>query len=259
MIQGYDIYFDKVLLPVAPPKIKTDIRNKNKTIELINDGEVNLLKTPGLTEISFAILLPNKQYPFGKYLDGFKNASHFLSVFEQYKVSKKPFQFIISRTLPDGTVPFHTNLRMSLEDYNYEDTTAEGFDIKVTLNLKQYKDYGTKTAKITPVTRNTAVVASETKRADGAGANNLGKTYKIKSGDTLSNIAKKYFGKASLWKDLYLANQAIIEIAARKRGRKSSNNGHWIYPGTIILLSLTAPAKNTNSNSEVTLVGGLPW
>lgn len=232
MIQGYDVYLDKVLLPVAPPKIKTDIRNKNKTIELINDGEVNLLKTPGLTEISFTILLPNVKYPFGKYPDGFKNSAYFLGVFEQYKVSKKPFQFIISRTLPNGTVPFHTNLRMSLEDYSYEDTTAEGFDIKVTLNLKQYKDYGTKTVKIGA--NNTASVSNAPKRSTGAGANNTGKSYTIKSGDTLSNIAKSKMGKASLWRTLYSANQTVIENAAKARGKKSSNNGHWIYPGTVL-------------------------
>lgn len=249
MIQGYDIYFDKVLLPVAPPKIKTDIRNKNKTIELINDGEVNLLKTPGLTEISFTILLPNVKYPFGKYLDGFKNSAYFLGVFEQYKVSQKPFQFIISRTLPNGTVPFHTNLRMSLEDYSYEDTTAEGFDIKVTLNLKQYKDYGTKTVKITPAVNNAAVVSSAPKRAAGSGANNSGKAYTIKSGDTLSNIAKSKMGKASLWRTLYSANQTVIENAARARGKKSSNNGHWIYPGTVLRIPSTSPVVKKGASS----------
>ena len=101
---AYDVYFDKVLLPVAPSKIKTKIKNKNKTIELINEGEVNMLKDAGLTEISFVLSLPNQKYPFAKYPDGFKMASYYLDILEGYKKNKKPFQLIISRTLPTGKV-----------------------------------------------------------------------------------------------------------------------------------------------------------
>lgn len=42
----YDVYLDKILLPVTPSKIDTKIKNANKTINLINDGEVNIIKTP---------------------------------------------------------------------------------------------------------------------------------------------------------------------------------------------------------------------
>ena len=48
----YHIYLDDVLLPIAPSKIETKIKNQNKTVNLINEGEVNILKTAGLTEIS---------------------------------------------------------------------------------------------------------------------------------------------------------------------------------------------------------------
>ena len=135
---AYDIYFDKVLLPVAPPKIKTEIKNKNKVIELINEGEVNMLKDAGLTKVSFSIILPNQKYPFARYVNGFKNAAYYLGVFEEYKTSKKPFQLIIARTHPSGSVLFYTNLKVSLEDYDIEDNVNEGFDTKVTINLLQY-------------------------------------------------------------------------------------------------------------------------
>lgn len=233
---AYDVYFDKVLLPVAPSHIKTGIKNKNKVVELINEGDVNLLKSAGLTELSFTILLPNQKYPFAKYPDGFRQAAYYLGIFEQHKMSKKPFQLIISRTLPTGKVLFYTNLKVSLEDYNIEDDVTEGFDIKVTINLKQYKEYGTKTTNISAYVRKIPSSTTTSKRTAGSGANTSGTSYTIKSGDTLWNIAKKKLGSGSKWTTIYNANKTIIENAAKARGKASSNNGHWIYPNTTITI-----------------------
>ncbi len=42
----YDFYLNKMLLPIAPEKLELKIKNKNKTMNLINEGEINLIKTP---------------------------------------------------------------------------------------------------------------------------------------------------------------------------------------------------------------------
>ena len=60
----YKFYFDKDILPVTPGSITTTYKNQNKTITLINEGEVNLPKAPGLTEYSFKFMLPWCNYPF---------------------------------------------------------------------------------------------------------------------------------------------------------------------------------------------------
>lgn len=59
------------------------------------------------------------------------------------------------------------------------------------------------------------------------------RTYTIVSGDTLSGIGAR-FGKA--WQTIYAKNTAVIEAAARSHGRVSSSNGHWIYPGTKLVI-----------------------
>ncbi|WP_237775059.1 hypothetical protein [Clostridioides difficile] len=41
---AYDFYLDGVQLPIAPGKLEIKITNKNKTVDLINTGEVNILK-----------------------------------------------------------------------------------------------------------------------------------------------------------------------------------------------------------------------
>ena len=65
----YRFYIDETELPVAPGALNLKIRGANKTLTLINDGEINLLKIPGLTEINFDFLLPMSEgYSFcGEY------------------------------------------------------------------------------------------------------------------------------------------------------------------------------------------------
>lgn len=145
---GYDVYLGKTLLPIAPEKISMKINGKNKTYDLINDGEMNILKLAGLTTVSFTILLPAVQYPFATYTNGFKAPSYFLDALEALKQGKKPFQFIVTRKNDSmkGRIKLHnTNMTVSLEDYSVRDEAKEGFDIKVEVNLKQYKEFSTKT------------------------------------------------------------------------------------------------------------------
>lgn len=61
-------------------------------------------------------------------------------------------------------------------------------------------------------------------------------TYTIKSDDTLWDIAVKFYKSGAKWGTIYSANKDIIESTARKRGLKSSDNGHWIFSGTVLTI-----------------------
>ena len=115
---AYYFYMDKMLCPVSPSKLQMKIKGQNKTLTLINEGEINILKKAGLTDISFELLLPNVSYPFATYKSGFQNAMYYLDYLEKLKSDDKPFQFIVTRTLPNGKLLFDTNMTVSLEDYS---------------------------------------------------------------------------------------------------------------------------------------------
>jgi len=144
----YDVYLGRMLCPIAPDKIQIKISNKNKTLTLINEGEINVLKKAGLSEISFDLLLPNVKYPFAVYKDGFQTADYFLNILEELKTSQKPFKFKVVRQFPNGKMLFSTNMSVSLEDYKLSDDVKRGFDIAVSIKLKQYREYGTKICDI---------------------------------------------------------------------------------------------------------------
>ena len=219
----YYFYLDKLLLPIAPEKLQLKIGNNNKTLTLINEGEINILKKAKLTEIDFDILLPNVKYPFATYNNSFQNASYFLENIEKLKKSEKPFQFIVSRKMPNGKILFDTNIKVSLEDYTISEEAEEGFDVKVTIKLKQYKDYSTKTVQITIKQERPRPVVVQTPSRPATTAPTT-RTYTVVRGDCLWNIAKKYYGNGSQYTKIYNANRDKIK------------NPSLIYPGQVFVI-----------------------
>lgn len=59
------------------------------------------------------------------------------------------------------------------------------------------------------------------------------RSYTVVHGDTLSGIAGKLHVSGG-WQALYSENKATIEAAAKAHGKSSSDNGHWIFPGTVL-------------------------
>jgi len=232
----YDVYLDKMLCPIAPDKLQLKISNKNKTLVLINEGEINILKKAGLTEISFDLLLPNVKYPFAVYKSGFKKANYFLDYLENLKTSQEPFKFKVIRRFPDGKMIFDTNMKVSLEDYKPTDNAKEGFDIKVSVKLKQYRDYGTKTCNITFASSKPKIAppAPPRQTESSPAPKSENKTYTIKSGDTLWGIAKKFYGNGAEWMKIYNANTNVCGKPYTKGGVTYS----MIYAGQV----LTIPA-----------------
>lgn len=217
---AYTFYLGDVPLPVTPSKLEVKIKNENKTVKLINEGEVNVLKLPGLTEISFEALIPQVQYPFAEKL---QNATYYLNLLSKLKTEKKPFQFKVLRTKPKGQAMFGQDFKVSLEEYTITEDAKEGFDLKINIKLKQYRDYGTKI--LTPTENKTAgtveVTVEEQRPAETAPEV---KTYTVVSGDCLWNIAKKYLGNGSRYGEIYELNKDKIKVP------------NLIYPGQVLSL-----------------------
>lgn len=223
----YSLYLNKVLLPVTPSKVSIKINNKNKTMTLINDGEINILKQAGLTEINFDALLPNVKYPFATYKRGkFKDAEYFLNKLEALKKNNKPFRFILIRETQNDDELFDTNMKVSLEDYTITDDASNGIDITVSIKLKQYKSYGTKTVTIpavtTTVSTTTTVALSAPVETRAVESSPTPQTYTVVEGDCLWNICKQYLGDGSKCWDIATAN--------------GISNPNLIYPGQVITL-----------------------
>lgn len=204
------------ILPVTPKEMKIKINNKNKTIDIINLGEANILKMPGLSTIEFEFVAPAFQYP---YVTNYQPQGFYYYLLEKLKVEQKPFIFSILRQMPTGRYTYPSSFNVSLEDYTILETVDEGFDIIFSVVLKQYKEFATQRIQIKESTEGKKTVEKKQPRET---TKEPEKTYTVKKGDTLWNIAKKELGDGTRYKEIAKLNNI--------------SNPNKIYPGQVFKL-----------------------
>ena len=226
---AYDVYMGDCLLPVTPQKIQISINNNNETINLINQGEINILKKAGLTDIEFEAEIPQVRYPYAVYEDGFRSAGYYFDIFERLKTKKKSFQFIVCRKTPENKKLLNTNMKVSLEDYTITEEAGNGYDFKVKFKLKQYRNYGTKSVdiKITEEKPTPTATVEPERETDNSPVPKTAETHVVEEKDCLWKLAKRFYGDGSKYTIIYDANRGII-----------GGNPNLIFPGQV----LTIPA-----------------
>jgi hypothetical protein len=125
-------------------------------------------------------------------------------------------------------VGYPVNHDVYLAKYEASGVGAFG-DISYEIGFIEARHITIKTTKVEQ--KQAAASTTETKRPTTKST-----SYTIKSGDTLWGISVKHYKTGTKWKDIYNANKDIIEQTAKKYGRSSSNNGHWIYPGVTLTI-----------------------
>ena len=175
-----------------------------------------------------------RKYPYSRDPSDFQT---YFDKFKEFKEEKKSFRFIVARMTPGGRRLWDTNLLVALEEFEINESADEGDDVLITFQLKQYKEYGVKTLPASTKKTTTSTSTKSRSTSGNSSKKSSSKTYTVKNGDCLWNIAKKYYGNGAEWTKIYNANKSAIEADAKKHGKKSSSNGHWIWAG----LKLTIP------------------
>ena len=214
---AYEVYIDDMLLPIPPQKIPIKYPGQNETATLINGEEINITRPPGLAEISVDVVLPQMDYPCAMWDGSVEDAEEFISRLQDLKESGDAFEFIIIRD------SFDTNMDVTLEDYTVSDDVKEGLDLVVSVTMKEARHYGTKIMNFT-IIEDQATPTAETPEENRPAEQPQAKTYTVKSGDCLWNIAKKQLGDGSRWKEIHDLNRDKI------------SNPNLIHPGLVLVM-----------------------
>lgn len=217
-----DIYIKEVegsrelRIPWLPDKIKCDSNGtRMASYEILEVGEVNVPTGSNLTQFSWSSYFPgsgHKDLPFirGSWKDP-KKIQTMLSEWREYGT---PLRIIVTGT--------PINHDVYLEDYSVEYESGYG-DYKYDILFKRRRKIKVTYERVAPA-QNVAQGASTAS----------GTTYTVKSGDTLWAIAQKFLGSGAKYGAIYSLNKEAIEATAKKRGKSSSDGGHWIFPGQVL-------------------------
>ena len=202
---AYYFYLSTLQLPITPSALTISTPSQNKTVTLIDEGEVSILRKKGLKEISFKALLPQTKYPFANYNLDVYDATSFIVALKALEALKKPFPFIVTRMSPRGKLLFFTSMMVTLEDYDLIEDANDGLDVTLDIKLKEYNSYGTSIFKKVAESVVGTALSLVTKSRDSS-SKTTNKTYTVKKGDTLWGIAKREFNDGQKYKDIAKLN-----------------------------------------------------
>ncbi|MSS63184.1 LysM peptidoglycan-binding domain-containing protein [Velocimicrobium porci] len=182
--------------PVLPQSIEVTSPQHNETITTTAGGEKNLIGKKGLRTLTLQSFFPAQNYSFC-----------------QYKVTKKPWEYIKKLESWKGSVLTititGTNIHFpcTIESLVYGENDSSK-DVNFTIELKEYKQIKEKAKKKEKKSKTTKkVTTNEGKRPSKEVKT---KTYVVKKGDCLWNIAKRETGKSDNWRAIYNQNKQVI-------------------------------------------------
>lgn len=213
---SYKCYLFGELMPETPSKLSVKIKGKNSTLTLLSGGELNFLKSPGLSEITLPLVFP--------MLTAEKRPDYYLGLFEKAVTEKTPTTFKLTRTTPNGQLLFDTSMKVSIEDYTIDENASNGLDVSVSANLKQYSSFSTGTKTVSLAEKNGKIETTAVTKERSAETAPKANTHTVIKGETLWGIAKKYYGDGAKYDRIYNANTDKIK------------NPNLIYVGQVLTI-----------------------
>ena len=200
---------DKAIrLPVIPSEFERVIEAGAETNAIIGLGDVAVLTSNGLAQLSLSSFFPNKEYSFNEY----SNVPKPYDMVRYFKEWKN--KGTVVRVIFTGT---DINQEMYITNFAYGEKDGTG-DVYYNMDLLEYRPIIVPT-----ITENNSNNTQNTNRPTDANnnnsnknnTNNTQKTHKVKKGDCLWDIAQKYYGKGSLYPKIKEANKSKYPSLAK--------------------------------------------
>ncbi|RHU87566.1 LysM peptidoglycan-binding domain-containing protein [Ruminococcus sp. OM08-7] len=201
---------DKIMLPVNPESFAFTEKHNNTSVNVNSIGEVNLLGKRDLKTGTISSHFPKRDRNYANN-SGRQAPYTYINKLLSWKSSGKPVRLIITGT--------KINFQVTIETLKYGEQDGTG-DVYYDLTLKEYRAVEIKKTKLKKKKKTTKKKSKPKRPA----AKKKTKTYTVKSGDCLWNIAKRFYGNGAQYTKIYNANRGKIK------------NPNLIYPGQVLTI-----------------------
>lgn len=202
----------KVRLPVLPDTVTITNGSRNRSIDIVGLGEIVIKQDRPALVLSFSSFFPGVNFS-GTQGSSVGTPSTLKDSIVNFKNSDKPVQFLITGA--------GINLYCSIENFSYHERGGDVGTLYYNISLKEYREVSVRQVKVNVQTSKASLPPSTTTRVDNTVKP---KTYTVKKGDCLWNIAARFLGSGSKYKQIYNLNRNIIK------------NPNLIYPGQVLKL-----------------------
>lgn len=212
---------EKLYIPVLPEKINYSCAANFFEYDILNKGPVKKPNGSDLIALNWESFFPGENllnYPLVSKKSGLK-ASEIHRKIESWRKNGTELKLNITGT------PFN-NIPVYIEEYEATLQDAHG-SIYYSISFIEAVEITVSVTQSKAISRPSGI-------SGGGSGGGSGNSYTVKSGDCLWNIAKKFYGDATQWRKIYNANSSGIESTAKSRGKESSADGHWIFPGEVL-------------------------
>lgn len=197
-------------IPVLPQKFNVTIGSKNSSVDVVGLGEITVKQSRPAYQFSFSSFFPCTNFP-GIENVALTNPQQCVERINGWIESKKPVHIIITGA--------GINEYCTIEKFNRREEGGDVGTIHYDMTLKEYREVTVRQVK---VEKSTATVQKSQTRVDNT---TNPKTYTVKKGDCLWNIAKSLYGNGVDYTKIYNANKGTV-----------GNNPNLIYPGQVLTI-----------------------
>ncbi|KJD39997.1 terminase [Paenibacillus polymyxa] len=202
----------KFQFPVNPEEVTISRQKGFDTTTILSYGEFDFPQGEKVKEISFSSFFPKEYNPAYCTYEDIPDPQEAMNTLNGFLLSKSPLRFIITETA--------VNVPVIVASHNSTFRGGEYGDVNFDLSLRTWSEM--KVAKKAG-TGSKSVTVNKKPRTD---MKEKKKTYTVKSGDSLSKIAKLELGDSSQWNRIYQLNKKTI-----------GKNPNAIKPGQKLVLS----------------------
>lgn len=198
-----------IYFPVIPESIEFSDAGDGSTFNVSRLGEINVIKSPKLREVSFSGIFPADYSPYhfrydardlGAQKESYRDPYEYVKDIIRWMQTGRPVRLIFS------SARYTVNMAVSIESFDWKETAGTVGDIQYEIQLKQYVFYAAQ--KVVPLKNSESqAAASKTKSKPSRPDEKVKpKTVTLKAGDSLWSVAKAHLGDGARWKELQKLN-----------------------------------------------------